>query len=316
MLREIATQETILRLSFECLDAMIDLHCHVLPGIDDGAADLAVSLDMARAFVADGVSAVACTPHILPGLYLNTGPRIREAVARLQQALDDHAIPLRLCAGADNHIVPDFVAGLRSGHLLSLADTRYVLVEPPHHVAPPRLEELFFSILVAGYVPILTHPERLTWINSHYDIIERLAGAGVWMQITAGSLSGAFGRNAQYWAERMLDEGRVHIIATDAHDVRRRPPNLARGRDLAEKRVGASEAEHLVLTRPRGVLANELPSSLPVPQSAVSTSGVAYVERDSNSKTGDRFGAKRERADRGSSGGRGGLTGRLRRLFE
>lgn len=293
---------------------MIDLHCHILPGIDDGAADLAVSLDMARAFVADGVSAVACTPHILPGLYLNTGPRIREAVALLQQALDNHAIPLRLVTGADNHIVPDFVAGLRSGHLLSLADTRYVLVEPPHHVAPPRLEELFFNILVAGYVPILTHPERLTWINSHYATMERLADAGVWMQITAGSLAGAFGRNAQYWAERMLSEGRVHIIATDAHDVRRRPPNLARGRDLASRRVGASEAEHLVLTRPRGVLANELPSSLPVPRPVVSTSGVAYAESDISSKTGGKRGAERDGTDRVSAAG--GLSGRLRRLFE
>ena len=146
--------------------------------------------------------------------------------------------------------MPSFVAELRSGHLLSLADTRYVLVEPPHHVAPPRLEDLFFNLLVAGYVPILTHPERLTWIKSHYQAVQRLVQAGVWMQITAGSLAGAFGRNARYWAERMLDEGCVHILATDAHDVNRRPPNLSHGRELAAKRVGDVEAEHLVVTRP------------------------------------------------------------------
>src|SRR5690606_29532618 len=110
------------------------------------------------------------------------------------------------------------------GRLLTLADTRYVLVEPPHHVAPPRLEDLFFALSAAGYVPILTHPERLSWINTHYDAIKRLADAGVWMQLTAGSLTGAFGRNARYWAERMLDEGRAHILATDAHDTVRRPP--------------------------------------------------------------------------------------------
>jgi protein-tyrosine phosphatase len=133
---------------------MIDLHCHILPGLDDGAPDLNVARAMARAFVADGVEAVACTPHILPGLYHNTGPGIRNAVDRLQRGLDADEIPLRLVTGADNHIVPDFVAGLRSGHLLSLADTRYVLVEPPHHVAPARLEDLFFNILVGGYVPI------------------------------------------------------------------------------------------------------------------------------------------------------------------
>ena len=132
---------------------MIDLHSHLLPGLDDGAANDSVALDMARAFVADGVEVVACTPHILPGLYLNSGPAIRAAVAQMQERLEQAGIPLRLIAGADNHIIPDFVAQLRSGHLLSLNDTRYVLVEPPHHVAPARMEELFFSILVAGYVP-------------------------------------------------------------------------------------------------------------------------------------------------------------------
>ena len=83
---------------------MIDLHCHILPGIDDGAPGLSISLDMARASVADGVTDLACTPHILPGLYPNTGPQIRQATQQLQDALDQHGIPLRLVAGADNHI--------------------------------------------------------------------------------------------------------------------------------------------------------------------------------------------------------------------
>jgi protein-tyrosine phosphatase len=248
---------------------MIDLHCHILPGVDDGAAELSVSVEMAKAFVADGVSVVACTPHILPGLYHNSGPQIRQATMQLQQVLNEEGIPLRLVTGADNHIVPSFVTELRSGHLLTLADSRYVLVEPPHHVAPPRLEDLFFNILVAGYVPILTHPERLTWIKSNYRVIERLVGKGVWMQLTVGSLAGAFGQNARYWAERMLDEGCAHILATDAHDVSRRPPKLSEGRELASKRVGTTEAEHLVVTRPRGVLLNDAPSKLPQPKSAV-----------------------------------------------
>ena len=255
---------------------MFDLHCHILPGLDDGAADLSVSIEMAKAFVADGVTVVACTPHILPGLYQNSGPQIREATAELQQVLDRESIPLKLVTGADNHITPSFVAELRSGHLLSLADTRYVLVEPPHHVAPPRLEDLFLSLLVAGFVPILTHPERLTWIETHYQTVQRLAQAGVWMQLTAGSLSGAFGRRPRYWGDRMLDEGLVHLLATDAHDTKRRPPNLSVAREYAAKGVGDSEAEHLVVTRPWGVLMNELPSNLPVPQSALSAPELVY----------------------------------------
>ena len=247
---------------------MIDLHCHILPGIDDGAPSVPVALEMAQMFVADGVTHVACTPHILPGVYHNSGPQIRQAIQSLQDLLDQQGIPLRLVVGADNHMVPDFIAGLRSGHLLSLADSRYVLVEPPHHTPPPRLEEFFFALVAAGYVPVLTHPERLSWIKSHYAAIERLFQAGVWMQITAGSLTGAFGKTARYWAERMLDEGRVHILATDAHDTEKRYPNLRRGRDLAAARIRRSEAEHLVMTRPQGILANSAPSSLPVPARA------------------------------------------------
>ena len=285
---------------------MIDLHCHILPGLDDGAADLSVSTEMAKAFVADGVSVVACTSHILPGLYHNSGPQIRHATAQLQQHFDRQGIPLRLVTGADNHITPNFVAELDSGHLLSLADTRYVLVEPPHHIAPPRLEDLFFALLVAGYVPVLTHPERLTWIKSQYLLVQRLVHAGCWMQITAGSLTGAFGRNARYWAERMLNEGCVDLIATDAHDVNRRPPNLNRGRELAAKRVGEVEAQHLVVTRPEGVLRNDLPSNLPRPEAAVASSGMV-AEANDLTGTGDATGA-------GGFSGRG-FAGRLRRFF-
>lgn len=284
---------------------MFDLHCHILPGIDDGAADLSVSIEMANAFVADGVTVVACTPHILPGLYHNSGPQIRRATADLQQALDNEGIPLKLVPGADNHITPSFVAELRSGHLLSLADTRYVLVEPPHHVAPPRLEDLFFSLLVAGYVPILTHPERLTWIESHYQTVERLAQAGVWMQLTAGSLPGAFGRRARYWSERMLDEGIVQVLATDAHGVKERAPNLSQGREFASKRLGDTEAEHLVVTRPRGVLMNEPPTNLPRPEPLVFSSGVVYA--DTLAGTGEVIG--KAGTDRGFAGG---LAARLR----
>ena len=247
---------------------MIDLHCHILPGFDDGAADLSISIKMAKLLMADGVSAVACTPHILPGLYPNSGPQIQEATRRLQQIFDQEGIRIQLVSGADNHIVPDFVAELRRGHLLPLAGSRYVLMEPPHHVAPPKLEELFFMVLVAGYVPILTHPERLTWVKSQYPMVRRLARAGVWMQITAGSLTGIFGRNARYWAERMLAEGLVHILATDAHDESHRPPNLGEGFTCAAKLVGDVEAQHLVSTRPRGVLQNLEPSRLPPPLSS------------------------------------------------
>src|SRR5947208_511962 len=113
------------------------------------------ALEMARAWVADGVTTVACTPHILPGAYHNSGPQIRADMEKLREAFVAHDIPLALVCGSDNHVVPDMVTRLRAGEMLTLADSRYVLVEPPHHVPPPRLRDTFFNILLAGYVPIL-----------------------------------------------------------------------------------------------------------------------------------------------------------------
>jgi len=244
---------------------MIDLHCHMLPGIDDGASNLAVAVEMARLAAENGVETQACTPHILPGLYHNSGPQIRAATESLQKRLDEEGVPLRLVVGADAHLAPDMPEKIRSGTIPTLADSRYLLVEPPHHVAPPRLDDAFFRILVAGHVPILTHPERLDWIESHYPAIVRLFEAGVWMQVTAGSLLGAFGRRPLYWAERMLSEGRVHILATDAHGVGRRRPALAQGRDAAARRLGAEEARRLVYDRPAAVIADHPPNRVPAP---------------------------------------------------
>jgi protein-tyrosine phosphatase len=293
---------------------VIDLHSHILPGIDDGAGDLSVSLAMAEAAVAQGITVLACTPHILPGLYHNTGPAIRQATQALQDVLDQNGIPLRLVTGADAHMAPDFIAGLRSGHILSIADSRYVLVEPPHHTAPPQLEDFFFSLAVAGYVPVLTHPERLSWVPSRYETIRKLVQAGVWMQITAGSFTGAFGRNALYWAEKMLDDGCVHFVASDAHDVERRPVNLAAGRECLAKRVGAEEAQRLVLTRPLAILKDEAPSSVPGPLRVVDAERSLPEAADRSRSRGQRSGKEHAGSRPGGDGLRG-LSGRMRRFF-
>ena len=290
---------------------MIDLHSHILPGIDDGSPSLDVSLDMARRWVSDGVSILACTPHILPGLYHNTGPQIRSAIAELQLNLDENGIPLQLVTGADNHVVPDFVTGLKTGRLLTINDTRYVLVEPPHHHAPPRLGDLFFSIMAAGYKPILTHPERLTWITSHYALIRLLAFRGVWMQITAGSLTGAFGRGPKYWGEKMLDEGLVHILATDSHDLKKRPPILSHGYEKAKKIVGVEEAWRLVHTRPLAILNNQAPSEVDPPEISASLS-------DKGSRKNEKISRQRSvspYSEGNKQPNSGGIFGRLLQFF-
>lgn len=245
---------------------MIDLHCHLLPSVDDGAADLAMALDMARRQVAGGVSVVACTPHILPGLYPNTGPAIRAAVDDLRVRLAEADIPLTIVTGADVHIEPDIVEALQDGRSLTIADTRYMLIEPPHHVRPPRFDGILHDLMVAGYVPIVTHPERLSWVEDHYDLFVELAASGVWMQITSGSLTGFFGSACKRLAERMLDDGIVHILASDAHDTRRRVPDLWRGAAAAARRVGEAEARRLVLERPQAVLLDRDPAEAPAPE--------------------------------------------------
>ena len=201
-------------------------------------------------------------------------------------------------------------SGLKSGHLLPLADTRYVLVEPPHHVAPQRMDELFFNVQAAGYVPILTHPERLSWITDHYDVSDSFARNGVWMQITASSLTGAFGRNPLYWANRMLDDGVVQILATDAHDVVKRPPRLSEGYYAAAKRVGDAEAANLVLYRPRGILENALPSTMPAPRGLAEGSGVTNVDASGKRRS------ERSFAQGNDSDSPHGIADRLRRFFK
>ena len=242
---------------------MIDLHCHILPGIDDGAVDLENALAMARVAVAEGITITACTPHMMPGVYDNTGPAVRAHIATLQTALDQEGIALRLVTGADIHLQAELGLKLKNGALLALNDSRYFLFEPPHHTAPPRLEDAAFDVMAAGFQPVLTHPERLTWIESHYYTMCNLARQGVWMQITCGSLTGRFGRRPQYWAERMIDEGLVHILATDAHNLRNRAPLMAEARDKVASRLGEQAAVDMVLTRPAGVLENASPESMP-----------------------------------------------------
>jgi protein-tyrosine phosphatase len=244
---------------------LIDLHCHILPAIDDGAESLDISLQMARMACADGITVTACTPHILPSVYDNTGPAIKTAVAELQGALDQAGIPLRLVTGADVHVAPDLAAGLRDGRVPTLNGSRYLLLEPPHHVLPPNLDDHIFRLHMAGYIAIVTHPERMSWIEASYPLMQRLVHNGVWMQLTAGSLMGRFGRRPRYWAERMLDEGLCHLLATDAHNTTSRPPYLAEAREAAAKRLGEPEATHLVMTRPQGVLNNVSPATLPAP---------------------------------------------------
>lgn len=235
---------------------MIDLHCHLLPGIDDGPATLDDALALARMSAAQAITTIACTPHILAGVYGTAGPNIRAATALMQAALDEAGIPIDLVVGADLHVAPDNVASLRSGAALALNDTRYVLLELPHHLLPPRMDHALFDMMAAGYVPVLTHPERMGWIERGYGLVTRLAQSGVVLQITAGALTGAFGSRVRYWSERMLDDGLVDLVATDAHGATRRPPLLAEAYEVVVRRAGPDRARRIFFDVPEAILAD------------------------------------------------------------
>jgi protein-tyrosine phosphatase len=242
---------------------MIDLHCHMIPGIDDGATDMAVSLEMARIAVDDGITTTACTSHMFPGMFNNSAERILQGMGELQAAVADAGLALNFVQGADIQLQPGMVEGVRSGSLLSLNKTRYFLFEPPHVTAPPTIDRVVKQCCDAGLVPIITHPERLKWIEYDYSIMQRFVEMGAWLQLTAGSITGTFGPRVQYWSERMLDEGLVHIVSTDAHNTRRRAPVLSKARDAVAARLGAEEAGQMVLTRPQMVLDDADPVDVP-----------------------------------------------------
>lgn len=244
---------------------MYDLHCHLLPGIDDGAGDLSVALEMARIAADDGITHLACTPHIYPGLFDNTPAGIAAAVRALHLELDENGIGLELTYGADIQVVPELVSRLESGAFPTLNKSRYFLFEPSHHVPLVNFDRFVFDAVNAGFVPLITHPERLRWLDGHYQEFVAAVQAGAWIQLTAGSLTGRFGRTPRYWSEKMLADGIVHVLATDAHNLKSRPPLLAEAEQAAVKFVGKEEAERLVLDRPRAVWENADPGTIARP---------------------------------------------------
>ena len=197
---------------------------------------------------------MACTPHIFPGLWENDAPAIEGAVEALQRELDARDIPLRLCTGADIHVFPALRAALEEGRVPTLNRSRYFLLEVPRHIPVPRIEDTVADIVEGGFVPILTHPERLDFLDGHHEMVGKLCAAGCLMQITAGSVLGHFGRRAHDRSMQLLDNGRVDIVASDTHNCTSRAPSLAAACDVIARRIGAAGADVMVSSRPAAVL--------------------------------------------------------------
>jgi protein-tyrosine phosphatase len=229
---------------------VIDLHTHIIPGLDHGPGDWDEALEMCRIAVADGISAIAATPHVSE-VFPNSAQRIEAAAAELRRRLGDAGIPLLVHVGGDYHVRPD----LSPRNVLTLGGNgRYFLLEFPYQVLPPRADVFIKTLLDRGLVPIVTHPERTASLQRDWHRLEPLVKAGALVQVTAGSLFGEFGPAATAAAERFLKRGWVHLLASDAHWVHERSPRLAEGRAAAARFVGESAAQALVDQNPQAIL--------------------------------------------------------------
>ncbi len=232
------------------VDGFVDIHCHLLPGIDDGSVDLETSLEMARMAVDEGTSIILVTPHQLGNFSHNRGNDIRERTAALQRALNEHRIPLQILPGGDVRIEDGMIELLVSGDALSLGDLRkHVLLELPHELYFP-IEGVLSALKQQGMTGILSHPERNRGLLREPDLLPQLVDIGCLMQVTAGSLMGTFGTNSQQLAEWMLSEGLVHFIATDAHGIKKRRPLMHRAFERVCKLAGESMANTICIQNP------------------------------------------------------------------
>ena len=243
---------------------MIDLHCHLLPGIDDGAPDMAESMAMLQTAAQDGIETVVCTPHAFDGVFDNNDiEAVTALVAEVQREAVALGIPVRLVPGADVHVHPD-IAGLhRERRLPTVGGTRYFLLELPHDLVPLGIEKAIFEWQLAGLCPILTHPERNAELMRDMGRIFDLVRRGVMMQVTAASLTGEFGGEPERVSLAMLEAGCMHFLATDAHSAEWRKPQLTAARERVAELAGPEAARSMVVDRPARVLAGE---AIPVPE--------------------------------------------------
>ncbi|KML41343.1 tyrosine-protein phosphatase [Cytobacillus firmus] len=216
---------------------MIDIHCHILPGIDDGAQTIEDSLDMAKEAVREGISSIIATPHHNPS-YRNTKDEIIEAVIELNNSLKEASIPLEILPGQEVRIYGEIVEGLNNGEILSLSHSQYMFIEFPSNHVPRYAEKLLFDIQLQGLIPIIVHPERNKQLMEQPDLLYQFVEKGALTQVTASSLCGYFGKNIKKFSEQLIEFNLTHFIASDAHNVKNRTFKMAEALDLVDSKYG------------------------------------------------------------------------------
>ena len=231
---------------------MIDIHCHLLPAVDDGSQSWETTLEMCRLAELDGVTHIVATPH---ANYEYRYDRV-EHLDRLEE-LRTRAPKLTFSLGCDFHLSYENIEdAMDHPERYTIGDSRYLLVELSEYSAFNATQTIH-QLHTAGLMPILTHPERNPVILGNPDLLNKFADVGCLFQITANSLTGFWGKTKQKFCEQMLKKKMVHFIASDAHGTRNRPPMLSFARDAAAKIIGATAAEKLVNGNPQAVLCDQ-----------------------------------------------------------
>lgn len=239
---------------------MIDLHCHILPAIDDGARDLAEAISLVKLSLEQGVTHIVCTPHIHAGRYDNSLGEIEQVFNVFQQSITEADIDVKLACAAEVRIDADIMALIELNELpfLGLHEGRKVLLlEMPYSHIPPGFDRLAKWLLKKGIVPLIAHPERNRELQKSPHLIKWLKGLGCLLQGTASSITGLFGEKPQQVIEYMLKNGLVDIIASDCHSLKRRPPEMASAFELVSSNYGLPLAHEIFLNRPRKISAEK-----------------------------------------------------------
>jgi len=234
---------------------MIDIHAHVLPGLDDGPANMGDALALVRAAAEDGIHTVVATPHMLDGVYDASRDDVFAGVAALNDTLQEHGIAVSVLAGADVHAETEIPDLLRDGKLVTIADRgKHLLMELPPDVVPAALDQLLFHVQLRGVRPIISHPERNRVIQENPDELYPLIRAGSLAQVTAASVLGDFGSQVQGCARALFERRMAHFLGTDMHGMGRRGPKLSAAASRLREWMDAEDAQEIVSENPDAVI--------------------------------------------------------------
>jgi protein-tyrosine phosphatase len=236
------------------MHGFVDIHCHALPGVDDGATSVDMGLDMLRRAAEEGVDDVVLTPHFRADDGAQRSQQLQDCFAQFADAVDSAGIGVRVHLGAELGFRFGLAQLIGSSPATRLAGGSYSLVDLPPGPLSPGLEQAFFEVRAAGYRPILAHPERHRNLATDPDRIDRLRAQDLLVQVNAGSLRGRFGRRAQAAAIRLAESGKADFIGSDGHDLDKRPPSLRSAYEQVVELAGPEEAQRLFVHNPRCVL--------------------------------------------------------------